>query len=407
MAAAAVIKVDANTSSFSAKMNAAKEKVGGLAKAAGPALGPFAAMASSAGVIAAAGALAKKQWDAWLQTVTAAQVKVTQIARSTQEIATGVGTPQVGALLRGSVERAAAAGGASMDEISGGLAALSGTAPSLTTQQANRGAQAFQTYFSAGLSASSASQVMSLAGVMLDQGVDAETAFNAALWLHQNLGNQATEAVTMLPRLLSAGIPLNDALALALAGRKAGDLGATATIAKDFAASGGRGGVRALQAIANRSDRRIGASFGEQRDALSGVDFSNYANDQADQALRSNPDFAFDITLRNIKNKTEIAGNVFADGGKEQALQQALDDYALAAGGNTGADLISRFMIDQANARLVGPDNAQELAEGILGRSIRENAQFNTQSAFSFDQVEKLFNAYINSKQRFNTGAQE
>lgn len=400
MAAGARVKVDADTSAFSAKMNAARQKMAGIAQVAQGALGPFGMLASSAGVIAAAGATAMREWNLWLDTVREGNSVSQELARNAQNVASGVGMPGYAPMIRGAIERAAMSGGASIQQTQQGVSAFTGTAPDASMAQINRAADAFQGLIGAGVSEPEARTAMELAGRLITAGISETKAFGMGLYLVQKLGKDASRAVQLIPRLLASKIDEDDAIAMAIAGARVGDRSGAATVVEEFMRGGARGGSAALGRMLTRRSSDLGMKFRVFQEEVQAIDFTQNIQEAERKVIATNPEFAAQLGIQNLRNRTQInTSRGQAAAGLEQELQQAEQELLVAESGRTGT--IVNLAADIVTRNAVTAENAQERAVNRLQVS-RSESQFT-----GLEAIQQLIRQQIRDIVRFRPEGQQ
>lgn len=259
---ATTYRIDADTSALSTKLNAARRQFMSFGKEVQGIAPGMAALATSAGVIAAAGALATRAWRDYFERLAKANRDTEDIARNAQGIAFGVGRPGIAESLTQDIRVASTTGQATREQLGTAAAAFTSRATAATSGQLAGAVSMSARILNAGASDADAQNIARAAGVLVDAGVDTTLAFQLAAQLVTTAGQQAPTVINQLPALLSAGVSPEQAVAALLAGRSllGGEKGASAvaSAAERFIQGGGRGGFAGFQRSLNQRLRGLG-----------------------------------------------------------------------------------------------------------------------------------------------------
>jgi hypothetical protein len=276
MAAKSTFRVGADTSEFSAKMNALRmqaREVGRELARAGINLTGMASAATAVGAAMRVVGSSVRQYFEDLQRANGELRKQVDLSRG---VARNLGFgPQLDEAAAMTARSLAQEFGVSQDASLASAGRLAAASPTLTPTNLAAG-QRLAARASVGGFGDTAAIEQAFA-VLVEFGVPPELAADLAVGLAQSARGNASDAVNALRALMAAGIPPDTAVAMAIAATATRQQRVINQVARQFAASGGRGGTAALQRMVTGLSPQMAAS-------MAGIDTAAFSG-SADRLL--------------------------------------------------------------------------------------------------------------------------
>ena len=328
MASSATMRVDGDTSGLSAALGNVTREARGIGTALARNVPILGQMTTTMGpILLAAGAIGGTIRE-WSQGIERGNRSLDETLRKARELAGATGDAGRAEAFRVTAMGVATEGVLDAGELMGAAGAFRDSAPRATVGQTSAAMRSAQTAGTAGIDSRIFSQVLGV--IVASTGMSVGDAADYAAFIVQNLGAGASQAVQDLPRLLDAGMSLDDAVSLLADMRGQGIGQQTQRRALSALARAGVDGVPLtagnVQSIIQRDVMRdfrrqdtgapeIGGFLSGQREAV-----------EADEQQRQS------IAIQMQRNRIAMQEQQRADLGLELAVSElAADDAARGA----------------------------------------------------------------------------